>query len=330
DDPRAPRQDATGGNPGQHEPWARRRRGGTDRSTPIAHDLGGRTGRVRARAVGDGQSPSDTGQRGPDAACRGLLDRSLGGSPGRHVQYRGRVDSRRLVGASGQSRSSRATAAAAGHLVGRNGSQQPMTAARELPSGIVSPADASIVPAPEVPAAEVHAPEVHASAARAAVGDTVAHAVVDELLRAGVTTVFGIPGLHTLDLYEALADRPAIRHVLVRHEQAAAFAADGYARVTGRAGVCLATTGPGAFNTLTAIAEAWGDSSPVVLLAGQIDAALIGAGAGILHETPDQAGSFRPVTKFAATPRDGPSVLEAVATALHVAVAGRPRPAYVE
>ncbi len=122
-----------------------------------------------------------------------------------------------------------------------------MTAARELPSGIVSPADASIVHAPEVPAAEVHAPEVHASAARAAVGDTVAHAVVDELLRAGVTTVFGIPGLHTLDLYEALADRPAIRHVLVRHEQSAAFAADGYARVTGHPGVCLATTGPGAF-----------------------------------------------------------------------------------
>ncbi|TMG25229.1 MAG: thiamine pyrophosphate-binding protein [Chloroflexi bacterium] len=205
-----------------------------------------------------------------------------------------------------------------------------MTAARELPSGIVSPADASIVPAPEVPAAEVHAPEVHASAARAAVGDTVAHAVVDELLRAGVTTVFGIPGLHTLDLYEALADRPAIRHVLVRHEQSAAFAADGYARVTGHPGVCLATTGPGAFNALTALAEAWGDSSPVVLLAGQIDADLIGAAAGVLHETPDQASSFRHVTKLAACPREAGEIPRAVREALRVSVAGRPRPAYVE
>ncbi len=131
----------------------------------------------------------------------------------------------------------------------------------------------------------------------------VGDAVVGVLQAASVRTVFGIPGIHTLGLYDALAGTPSIRHILTRHEQGAAFAADGYARVLGVPGVCSTTTGPGTFNTLAAVAEAWSDSSPVVVLAGQIDAALDGLGHGVLHETPDQGRSFEALTAFTGRPR---------------------------
>lgn len=158
----------------------------------------------------------------------------------------------------------------------------------------------------------------------------VGDAVVEVLRAASVRTVFGIPGLHTLGLYDALADAPDIRHVLTRHEQGAAFAADGYARVTGSPGVVSTTTGPGTFNTLAAVAEAWSDSSPLVILGGQTDAALEGLGRGILHETPDQGRSFEAVTAFVGRPRDAAAVPVAVADGLMAAMRGRPRPAYVE
>ena len=158
----------------------------------------------------------------------------------------------------------------------------------------------------------------------------VADAIVEVLEGAGVDTIFGIPGLHTLDLYDAIADRPAIRHILTRHEQGAAFAADGYARVQNRPGIVSTTTGPGSFNTLAAIAEAWSDSSPVVLLAGQIDASLIGLGRGVLHETPDQGRSFEALTSFAGRPRSASDVPLAVAEAIRCSMTGRRQPAYVE
>ena len=160
--------------------------------------------------------------------------------------------------------------------------------------------------------------------------ERVGDAIVAVLRAGGVRTVFGIPGLHTLALYDALADAPDIRHVLTRHEQGAAFAADGYARVTGSPGVVSTTTGPGTFNTLAAVAEAWSDSSPLVVLGGQIDAALDGQGRGILHETPDQGRSFEAVTAFVGRPREAAAVPAAVAEALVAAMTGRPRPAYVE
>lgn len=158
----------------------------------------------------------------------------------------------------------------------------------------------------------------------------VADAIVEVLRSASVDTIFGIPGLHTLPLYDALAGAPAIRHILTRHEQGAAFAADGYARVRGRPGVLTTTTGPGTFNTLAAMAEAWSDSSPIVLLAGQIDAALDGLGRGVLHETPDQGRSFEAVTAFVGRPRSAEAMPAAVAEALRCSMTGRPRPAYVE
>ncbi len=158
----------------------------------------------------------------------------------------------------------------------------------------------------------------------------VADAIVEVLRAASVRTVFGIPGLHTLGLYDALAGAPDIRHILTRHEQGAAFAADGYARVSGSPGVVSTTTGPGTFNTLAAVAEAWSDSSPVVILGGQIDAALDGHGRGVLHETPDQGRSFEALTAYVGRPRDAAAVPVAVAAALTASMTGRWRPAYVE
>ncbi|MFO1540226.1 MAG: thiamine pyrophosphate-binding protein [Chloroflexota bacterium] len=165
-------------------------------------------------------------------------------------------------------------------------------------------------------------------AARAA--PTAGEAVAATLVAHGVTDVFGIPGVHTLGLYDGIAQRPELRHIVTRHEQGAAFAADGYARVSGRPGVACVTTGPGAFNALTAIAEAWADSSRVLLLAGQVATGELGRRTGVLHETPDQAAGFRAVTAFTGEPRTAPALPAAVSDGFRAMSAARHRPAYVE
>ena len=127
---------------------------------------------------------------------------------------------------------------------------------------------------------------------------TGAEIIVDELERAGVEVCFGLPGVHNLALWEALRSSP-IRLVGVRHEQAAAYAADGYARATGRLGVALTTTGPGAANTLGAVGEAWASRSPILVIATDIPSGLRRGGEyrGVLHETDGQAAMFAPVVK---------------------------------
>src|SRR5215216_5259458 len=125
---------------------------------------------------------------------------------------------------------------------------------------------------------------------------TGAQIIVGELERAGVEVCFGLPGVHNLALWEALRASP-IRLVGVRHEQAAAYAADGYARATGQVGVALTTTGPGAANTLAAVGEAWASRSPVLVIATDIPTTVRRPGVyrGALHETTDQAAMFGPV-----------------------------------
>src|SRR5215217_6786047 len=127
---------------------------------------------------------------------------------------------------------------------------------------------------------------------------TGAEYIVDLLERQGVSVAFGLPGVHNLALWEALRASP-IRLVGVRHEQAAAYAADGYARATGQLGVALTTTGPGAANTLAAVGEAWASRSPVLVIATDIPSTLRRPGSyrGVLHETTDQAAMFAPVVK---------------------------------
>src|SRR5215217_6120133 len=125
---------------------------------------------------------------------------------------------------------------------------------------------------------------------------TGAQLIVDLLEREGVEVAFGLPGVHNLPLWEALRGS-RIRLVGVRHEQAAGYAADGYARATGRLGVALVTTGPGAANTLGAVGEAWASRSPILVVATDIPSTLRRPGVyrGVLHETRGQAEMFAPV-----------------------------------
>src|SRR3954449_12116261 len=142
---------------------------------------------------------------------------------------------------------------------------------------------------------------------------TGAEVIVAALEDAGVPVVFGLPGVHNLALWEALRESP-IRLVGVRHEQAAAYAADGYARAGGRLGVALTTTGPGAAHTLAAVGEAWASRSPILLIATDIPSALRREGEyrGVLHETDGQAAMFAPVVKATHVARSAPRVAPAV------------------
>jgi acetolactate synthase-1/2/3 large subunit len=147
----------------------------------------------------------------------------------------------------------------------------------------------------------------------------------------GVEVAFGLPGVHNLAAWRAFADS-SIRLVGVRHEQAAAYAADGYARATGRVGVALTTTGPGAANTLGAVGEAYASGSPVLVIATDIPTTLRRPGVyrGVLHETTDQAAMFAPVTKDTGRVADPAEVSFAVQLAARSALRPPSRPVYLE
>ena len=143
----------------------------------------------------------------------------------------------------------------------------------------------------------------------------------------GVEVVFGYPGGAIMPLYHALPEFPRVRHVLVRHEQAAAHAADGYARASGRPGVCVATSGPGATNLVTGLATAQLDSSPVVAITGQVPRAMIGRDA--FQET-DIIGITLPLTKHSVGVRDISELPERVREAFAIATEGRPGPVLID
>jgi len=150
--------------------------------------------------------------------------------------------------------------------------------------------------------------------------------VVEALRAAGVGHVFGLPGVHNLAIYDALLRQHDIAHILSRHEQGAAFMADGYARASGRPGVVVATTGPGATNVLTPLVEAFAGSQPVLALMSDIPVALIGKGLGALHEVPNQIDCFKPVSRWAETITDGRAIAPAVERAFHLFKTARPGP----
>ena len=152
------------------------------------------------------------------------------------------------------------------------------------------------------------------------------HAAIALLEAYGVDTVFGIPGVHTLELYRGLADRK-MRHIGVRHEQGAGFMADGYARASGRPGVCCLITGPGLMNAATPIGQAYSDSVPVLVLASVNDSDDLGKGRGRLHEITDQHAAIQPLTGLTRTIRSPAELPEAMAEAFRLFEAGRPRPA---
>ncbi len=147
------------------------------------------------------------------------------------------------------------------------------------------------------------------------------------LLEEGVDIMFGYPGGAIMPFYHALPEFPGLRHVLVRHEQAAAHAADGYARASGRAGVCVATSGPGATNLVTGLATANMDNTPVVAITGQVARAMMGRDA--FQET-DIIGITQPITKHSRLIEDVGEIQEAVREAFYVAQEGRPGPVLLD
>lgn len=154
-------------------------------------------------------------------------------------------------------------------------------------------------------------------------------ALVGLLEAYGVDTIFGIPGVHNVEMYRALP-RSKIRHVLVRHEQGAGFMADGYARATGKPGVCFTITGPGLTNILTPMGQAYSDSSPVLVISSALDIGDSAQGRGRLHEMIDQRAAAAAVCGLhmrALSPKD---VRDAVARAFAQFRSARPRPVYLE
>ena len=144
-------------------------------------------------------------------------------------------------------------------------------------------------------------------------------ALLNKLKENGTDTVFGYPGGVLLPLYDSIYDSD-IRHILVRHEQAAAHAADGYARVSGKTGVCIATSGPGATNLVTGIATAQMDSSPVVALTGQVGTPIIGTDA---FQEVDTISITMPITKANFQPRKSTDLPEIIDAAYNIAGTGR-------
>lgn len=158
---------------------------------------------------------------------------------------------------------------------------------------------------------------------------TTGEALVELLAAYNIDTVFGIPGVHTVDLYRGLEDG-RLRHVLPRHEQGAGFMADGYARVSGRAAACFVITGPGVTNIATAVGQANADSVPMLVIATVVDRADLGLGRGRLHEIPRQRELCRTIAGFAETALVPEALPELVARAFASFAAERPRPAVVE
>ncbi len=155
---------------------------------------------------------------------------------------------------------------------------------------------------------------------------TGAQILVDSLLAEGVDTIFGYPGGVVLPIYDVLYDSE-LRHILTRHEQGAAHAADGYARASGKPGVCLATSGPGATNLVTGIANAYMDSIPMLAITGQVPTTLLGRDS---FQEADITGITLPITKHNFLVKDTKDIARTVREALHIATSGRPGPVLID
>ena len=159
---------------------------------------------------------------------------------------------------------------------------------------------------------------------------TGSQALVRSLAREGVEVVFALPGAQIMGIFDALYDQRDIRVITVRHEQTTTFMADGYARVKGRPGVALVVPGPGLQNASAGLTTAYSASSPVLLVAGQIESSMIGQDKGALHEINDQLDIIRPVTKWCRRVLSAREIPDAVHEAMKQMKSGRPRPTEIE
>ena len=154
-----------------------------------------------------------------------------------------------------------------------------------------------------------------------------AQAILECLKKEGVHTIFGYPGGQILPFYDALYSEKEIKHILVRHEQGAAHAADGFARATGQVGVCVATSGPGATNLVTGIATAYMDSIPMIAITGQVGTALLGRDS---FQEADITGITSPITKHNYLIKKAEDLPEIFKEAFHIARTGRPGPVLID
>lgn len=161
-------------------------------------------------------------------------------------------------------------------------------------------------------------------------GRTGGQLVAAQLRAEGVDAVFGLPGIQLMSLLDGLHGEPGIRFITTRHEQATTYMADGYARTSGRPGVAVVVPGPGVYNAATGLATAWACSSPVLLLAGQIEAHGLGKGLSLTHEIDDQLDVVRPITKWAKRVLSADDAAAALREAFHRMLDGRTRPVEVE
>ena len=159
---------------------------------------------------------------------------------------------------------------------------------------------------------------------------TGAQALTRSLVREGVEVVFALPGVQIMEAFNALYDEPSLRLVLVRHEQSAAYMADGYARTTGKPGVAMVVPGPGALNATAALGTAFASSSPVMLISGQIESYNLGVNRGALHEIGEQLDVFKHLTKWCDRTTESSEIPTLVHRAMEQLTTGRPRPVEIE
>ncbi len=159
---------------------------------------------------------------------------------------------------------------------------------------------------------------------------TGAQALTRSLVREGVEVVFALPGVQIMEAFNALYDEPSIRLVLVRHEQTAAYMADGYSRTTGKPGVAMVVPGPGALNATAAVGTAFASSSPIMLISGQIESFNLGVNRGALHEIGEQLDVFKHLTKWCARTTESSEIPNLVHQAMEQLTTGRPRPVEIE
>lgn len=159
---------------------------------------------------------------------------------------------------------------------------------------------------------------------------TAAQALVKSLANEGVEYVIGLPGVQIMDIYDALLDEPSIRTITVKHEQTASYMADGFARSTGKIAAALVVPGPGLQNASAGIGSAYASSSPVLLIAGQIESFNIGKNAGAVHEIVDQLDILTNVTKWKASIHDVTEIPDTIREAIRQLKTGRPRPVAIE
>jgi acetolactate synthase I/II/III large subunit len=151
-----------------------------------------------------------------------------------------------------------------------------------------------------------------------------------QLVAEGVDVIFGIPGIHLMHVLDAIHREPSLRFITTRHEQATTYMADGYSRVTGCPGVAMVVPGPGVYNAASGLATAWASSSPVILIAGQIEHAGLGKGLGLTHEIHDQLDVVRPITKSAERLESSDDIAAALRRAFATMMDGRTRPVEIE